>query len=108
LILHRNEVVQENNLVNCSPKYIIAIFSILLSSCATKAPVKNAELPKKLDEEIVVSSELRQKAINAAREAEEDHDSSAIIGSSVIEKPHEYNKKTYFLYGAEHLGLENC
>jgi len=93
--------------VNCSPKYIIAIFSILLSSCATKAPVKNAELPKKLDEEIVVSSELRQKAINAAREAEEDHDSSAIIGSSVIEKPHEHNKKTYFLYGAEHLGLEN-
>ncbi len=93
--------------MNCSPKYIIAIFSILLSSCATKAPVKNAELPKKLDEEIVVSSELRQKAINAAREAEEDHDSSAIIGSSVIEKPHEHNKKTYFLYGAEHLGLEN-
>jgi membrane-bound lytic murein transglycosylase D len=88
-----------------SPKHALLIFILTLSSCATKkvSEALKEEAPK----EIVVSSELRQKAIQAAREAEEEHDHTSIIGSAVIEKPHEYGQKTYFLYGAEHLNLEN-
>ncbi|EQC44693.1 lytic transglycosylase domain-containing protein [Bacteriovorax sp. Seq25_V] len=33
--------------------------------------------------------------------------SSQIIGSSLIDEPYHYDGKTYFLYGAEHLKLEN-
>jgi membrane-bound lytic murein transglycosylase D len=78
---------------------------LTLSACATKKPVQQPE--EKLGEDIVVSSEMRKKAMEAARVAEEEHNHNSIIGSAVIEKPHEYDKKTYFLYGAEHLGLEN-
>lgn len=81
----------------------LAILSFL-PSCATKIAKQEEVAPK---EEIVVSSELRRKAIEAARQAEADHDNSAIFGAAVIDKPDAHDKKTYFLYGAEHLGLEN-
>lgn len=84
---------------------LLAIILTFITSCATKKVAE--ETPADTSKEIVVSSELRQKAIQAAREAEEDHDHTSIIGSAVIEKPHEYGQKTYFLYGAEHLDLEN-
>lgn len=53
------------------------------------------------------SSLLRKKAIEAAREAEEDHEGNTILGSAPINEPHLHPNKTYFLYGAEHLGLDN-
>ncbi|MCF8057727.1 MAG: transglycosylase SLT domain-containing protein [Bacteriovoracaceae bacterium] len=90
-----------------SPIVIIAVLSLILSSCATKQTAQKSEAPEKSNEEIVVSSELRQKAIAAAREAEENNDNSSIAGSASIENPNEHTNKTYFLYGAEHLGLEN-
>lgn len=34
-------------------------------------------------------------------------EATQIIGSSTIKHPHQYKGKTYFLYGAEHLNLEN-
>lgn len=78
------------------------------SSCTTqskKDSIATNEAAQK--EHIVVSSEMRKKAIEAARQAEEANNQTSIIGAAVIDKPHEYDKKTYFLYGAEHLNLEN-
>lgn len=81
-----------------------ALLAVALSSCSTTKKELTPVAPK---EEIVVSSELRKKAIQAAREAEESRNDTTIIGASVINKPTEHHKKTYFLYGAEHLNLEN-
>lgn len=61
----------------------------------------------KPEEEVVVTSELRQKALEAARQAELHNDDSVIVGSSQITEPNNHKRKTYFLYGAEHLDLEN-
>ncbi len=89
-------------------------FGMALNSCShlgspsgqdSTSTLAEGSEPKK--EEIVVTSELRRKAIEAARLAEENDNNSVIIGSSSIDKPHDYGKKTYYLYGADHLGLEN-
>ena len=89
----------------------IAVFGITFSSCSqfnskdtAIETVANDEVKK---EEIVVTSELRKKALEAARQAEENDNNSVIIGSSSIDKPHDYGKKTFYLYGANHLNLEN-
>jgi membrane-bound lytic murein transglycosylase D len=76
-------------------------------STANKKVSKSPESSEKESKEIVVSSELRKKALEAARQAEEDHEGNAILGSAFITEPHNHPNKTYFLYGAEHLGLEN-
>ncbi len=83
---------------------------IALSSCSHLSSEKTetaSQVEEVKKEEIVVTSELRRKAIEAARQAEENDNNSVIIGSSSIDKPHDYGKKTYYLYGASHLGLEN-
>lgn len=76
-------------------------------STAQKENPKSSENAEKENEEIVVSSELRKKAIEAARQAEQDHEGNAILGSAAITEPHKHPNKTYFLYGAEHLELDN-
>lgn len=46
-------------------------------------------------------------AMNARRHEKAGEDSSRLIGSANIVKPVDYKRKSYFLYGAEHLNLEN-
>lgn len=89
---------------------MVKIFNILiivtLTSCiTTKVSQKSsAETPEEV-KPVVVTSKMRRKAIEAARSAEAVTDSKSIIGSSNIDEKNE--NKTYFLYGAEHLKLDN-
>ena len=76
---------------------------ITLTSCLT-SEVSNQAKPVET-KPIVVTSKLRKKAIEAAKSAELVTDSNSIIGSSSIGE--ENKNKTYFLYGAEHLKLDN-
>lgn len=88
----------------------ILTFGIVFNSCShhnAQNVGKTTESGESRKEEIVVTSELRRKALEAARMAEENDNNSVIIGSSSIPEPHDYGKKTYYLYGADHLGLEN-
>jgi membrane-bound lytic murein transglycosylase D len=78
-----------------------------LFSCSHMRKQDLVEKEVKPEEEVVVTSELRQKALEAARQAELHNDDSVIVGSSQITEPNNHKRKTYFLYGAEHLGLEN-
>ena len=94
-----------------SKSLVVLSIGIAFNSCShfNSEKAKEAVLveEEKNKEEIVVTSELRRKAIEAARQAEENDNNSVIIGSSSIDKPHDYGKKTYYLYGADHLNLEN-
>lgn len=83
-------------------KLKIAGLIFALSSCAHK-PVEQKEETTPLDN----ISASRAKAIEAAQKAVAADDANRIIGSSHIKAPTQYDKKTYFLYGAEHLNLEN-
>lgn len=84
----------------------IIVFGLFIQSCSNTTQ-KQVEAQPSVAEEIVVTSELRKKAIEAARLAELNNDSNVIAGSSAIKKPHEYGNQTYYLYGANHLNLEN-
>lgn len=97
------------NLMRNAAKLGLNICLILsFAGCSTTTKKGETEVSSKEEsEEIVVSSELRKKAIEAAREAEKDHEGKTILGSAVIDDPHNHPNKTYFLYGAEHLNLEN-
>ncbi len=94
-----------------SKSLVVLSIGIAFNSCSHFNSEKAKEVvlveEEKNKEEIVVTSELRRKAIEAARQAEENDNNSVIIGSSSIDKPHDYGKKTYYLYGADHLNLEN-
>lgn len=79
---------------------------LLLVSCGSLKRQELVEISNP-EKEIVVTSEMRQKAIDAARQAEEHGDDSTIVGSANISNPSSYQRKSYFLYGAEHLKLEN-
>ncbi len=95
--------------------YRISILICLLgfASCArTDVGTQNNEEnllaeEVKPEEEVVVTSEIRQKALEAARQAQLHTDKSVIVGSSQISEPNNHSRKTFFLYGAEHLNLEN-
>ena len=82
---------------------IICIFPIA-SSCLTSEVAKKND-SQDLAKPVVVTSKLRKKAIEAAKSAEAVTDTNSIIGSSSIGEQHK--NKTYFLYGAEHLKLDN-
>ena len=73
------------------------IFVLFLICGCARAP----EAPK----ERVPMSDMRARAVEAAKIAESKKDPHRILGSSKIERPHV--TKTYFLYGAEHLKLDN-
>lgn len=93
------------NSINLIPYILLMTFAFGCSS-SKKVVEKSAEKSDS-SRDIVVSSELRRKAIEAAREAEENHEGKTILGSAVINEPQNHPNKTYFLYGAEHLDLEN-
>lgn len=71
----------------------IFIACLLLGSCSTFTS-KNGQ------------SEVKEVS-QSDSQSQTKTSSSQIIGSSNIEEPYHYNGKTYFLYGAEHLNLEN-
>jgi membrane-bound lytic murein transglycosylase D len=68
------------------------ILLLFVSSCATK-PAKEAVAPE-------------QKVAAQAAPEEENHP-PYFAGAARIKQPHTYRGKTYFLYGAEHLKLDN-
>ena len=85
--------------MNLNP-IIIFIFSFVLISCSTHS--------HKGDQK--TQAEVKQNLYEDATDAEllnEEIEPDQIIGSAEIEKHEEHQSGTYFLYGAEHLGLEN-
>jgi membrane-bound lytic murein transglycosylase D len=52
-------------------------------------------------------SESRARALEATRVATNNDDPNRIIGSAKILHPDQFEGKSFFLYGAEHLNLEN-
>lgn len=72
--------------------------ALLLSSCAGINSPKNAQNEN--------GTEAQSEA-NVAKDSSTPNSNSQIIGSSNINEPYHYDGKTYFLYGAEHLNLEN-
>lgn len=98
-----------SNLIN---KFNYSLLLILLiSGCAqnAKAPAVPVDQPNLEKEEprSEVRTELEAKALEAAKEAQRENDANRIIGSSQLQKPLAHHHKTYFLYGAEHLDLDN-
>ena len=79
-------------------KFSTSLFAILfLVSCANQSTQDPAV-------EIVKATEVAKKA----QRANEIHaKESRLIGSSKIDDPNGHYRKTYYLYGAEHLNLEN-
>ena len=91
---------------------IISIISIsILSSCANFTPKSETSVVKSEGaKELVIPSnvsEHKKWALEAKRDvARESHTHEfQLIGSATIDNPHKHDKKTYFLYGAEHLSL---
>ena len=74
--------------VNMSNLIKLIFLMVFLASC-THAPVQKLEIVEKQRE--LAAKEPIQR----------------IMGSASIKKPEEHNRKTYFLYGAEHLKLDN-
>ncbi len=78
--------ILRKNLILCQ----MVVAATLLAGCATPTsdndPAKTAD--QNVKEEVVT-------------------DSSRILGSANIEDPRQHARKTYYLYGAEHLKLEN-
>ena len=68
---------------------LLTVFTI--SSCAHKSSLESAT----------------EVAIKAGKAYKIHQDESRLIGSSKIQDPNDYYSKTYYLYGAEHLNLEN-
>ncbi|EQC45856.1 transglycosylase SLT domain protein [Bacteriovorax sp. BSW11_IV] len=80
----------------------LSVLSVILCSCAS---VKKTETPQK-PVETADYSQHKAWTVEAQGRVEK-HSESTIVGSAVISKPEQYDGKTYFLYGAEHLNLEN-
>jgi membrane-bound lytic murein transglycosylase D len=87
---------------------MLSLTVLLIASCVSSSTNNEHGHDKnKESKPVVVTSELRKKAIEAGRRAEEATDKSIIVGSSSIEQPHKHDTKSYFLFGAEHLKLDN-
>lgn len=83
------------------------ISATLLSACSGLKVNETKKQDNKITQTEI--SAARAKALEAAKIAESQDDPSRIIGSSKIhaDQPSNHTTKTYFLYGAEHLNLEN-
>lgn len=82
--------------------FIMVAVSALLTGCASHK--KETATPEAFEKDI---SKNMQNALDAQRQAQVQQDDSQIIGSAKIISPDKHKTKTYFLYGAEHLKLEN-
>ncbi|MBT3585429.1 MAG: transglycosylase SLT domain-containing protein [Halobacteriovoraceae bacterium] len=100
------------------PKCSMFLMLLTLAACsnfpkhnnaqkADAASTKKVSVLKKAMNAKPVQSVNEQHAETAIKDVASKKDSFRIVGSSKINKSHTYNQKTYFLYGAEHLNLEN-
>lgn len=84
-------------------KFFVSILVLsFLSSCAHQAVTEQAAIEQAV--EVTKATEIAKK-VNKANEIHQKE--SRLIGSSKIEDPNAHYRKTYYLYGAEHLNLEN-
>ncbi len=91
---------------------ILSISATLVSSCAKLTQVVSTESnpstenqkPLEIPDNI---SKHKKWTLQAKHEVAGGQRADQLIGSANIENPHQHDKKTYFLYGAEHLNLEN-
>ncbi|MCK5072768.1 MAG: transglycosylase SLT domain-containing protein [Bacteriovoracaceae bacterium] len=82
-------------------RIIFFIVLICLLSCATgKKEIEKIQLPES-NYEIATSADI------SGEHGDKKDSPERIVGSSKIEKPEQVSKKTYFLFGAEHLNLDN-
>lgn len=70
--------------------------ALLITSCAHQSVDKTTEVKK-----------ATEVAMKAEKAYEIHQNESRLIGSSKITDPNNHYRKTYYLYGAEHLNLEN-
>ncbi|GAB4018565.1 MAG: lytic transglycosylase domain-containing protein [Bdellovibrio sp.] len=88
-------------------RILILSLVLTLASCAhKKSDVENSnnQAPNAISEDV---SSTRYQALQAKKNAVENDDPSRIIGSSKITEPLKHEGKVFYLYGAEHLNLEN-
>ncbi len=89
-------------------KTSLIVLTLGFSSCA-KLAKKTEQAPETAatEQKTEPVSEHIAKASEAANHVELHKDGHRIVGSAKIEDPHEYQGKSYYLYGAEDLKLEN-
>jgi membrane-bound lytic murein transglycosylase D len=94
----------QKNLIKTS----LIVLALGFSSCAklTKKSVEVAPTTVTEEKSEPVSEHVA-KAEEAANHVELHKDDHRIVGSAKIQDPHEYKGKSYYLYGAEDLKLEN-
>lgn len=88
--------------------FLIAASLVLASSCSHMN--KKSELDSNEAQVAAKDASTHKQWVAQAKAdviEENGHTKDQLIGSSDIEAPYKYEKKTYFLYGAEHLNLEN-
>lgn len=86
-------------------KKVMMLSSVLvMSSCANL--VKKEE-PKQVKETTISENYSEHKKWTVEAKNEATFSNEQLVGSSEIDTPYHYDGKTYFLYGAEHLNLEN-
>jgi membrane-bound lytic murein transglycosylase D len=93
----------QKNLIKIS----IIVLALGFTSCAklTKKPQETKAPVVEVEQEPI--SEQMAHADEAASHVELHKDDHRIVGSAKIEDPDKYQGKTYYLYGAEELNLEN-
>lgn len=89
----------KNNVLN------IILILIFFSSCAGTSEDQNKVIT-------INDNTIHETLVKEVKEVKEisktkPKSNSRIIGSAIIDHPQNYKGKTYFLYGAEHLDLEN-
>ncbi|EPZ52385.1 transglycosylase SLT domain protein [Bacteriovorax sp. BAL6_X] len=91
---------------------ILLVASQLLFSCISVE--KDVPSPKDISEIVETDTEIEadaefseEKIIARSAKHGAEFSSDQIVGSAKIEHPTSHELKTYFLYGAEHLNLEN-
>lgn len=115
--LWKNYKVPQSSTQGVGLKLIPLLLSlVLLGSCVTlsqwSSKVKRsiASIQKAKAERVeppMRGSDHFEKVKEAQWEAEDHNDINRIIGSAQIENSEDHHHKTYFLYGSEHLGLDN-
>lgn len=89
-------------------KNIVALLILsLVVSCAHTNKAQKENSVKTVEEISEDVGSSRYKALTAKKSAVENDDPSRIIGTSKITEPSEHDGKVFYLYGAEHLKLEN-
>ncbi len=86
-------------------KYIITICSLVLATSCSNLNKKSSTKSNSVETSKTSISEDKKLVTDVKEKV--SYSSEQLVGSSNIEAPYKHEKKTYFLYGAEHLNLEN-